>query len=145
MEELNRSRNDLRERGVFHDYQHSETTPEIDELRALIDSLNRQVMELSDEGPVSVWYMAYGGTGLTATTEQEYMKFDIDLPVDRVDLFLRYRSGPHAKLNIPEFRRRTDGARRTATWRSEPGGNRLSRGNEFTGRQGVDGLCARGL
>jgi len=89
IEELNRSRNDLRQRGVFHDYQHSETTPRIDELRALIDSLNRQAMELSEEGPLSVWYMAYGGTGLTATTEQEYMKFDIDLPVDRVDLFLR--------------------------------------------------------
>ena len=89
IEELNRSRNDLRQRGVFHDYQHSESTPRIDELRALIDSLNRQAQELSEEGPVSVWYMAYGGTGLTATTEQEYMKFDIDLPVERVDLFLR--------------------------------------------------------
>jgi len=88
-EELNRARNDLRERGVFHDYQHQETTPRIDELRSLIDSLNAQVMEISEEGPVSVWYMAYGGTGLTATTEQEYMKFDIDLPVERVDLFLR--------------------------------------------------------
>ena len=89
IEELNWSRNDLRERGVFHDYQHQETTPRIDELRTLIDSLNAQVMEISEEGPVSVWYMAYGGTGLTATTEQEYMKFDIDLPVERVDLFLR--------------------------------------------------------
>ena len=90
--ELNRSRNDLRQRGVFHDYQHKETTPEIDELRALIDSLNQQAQEISEEGPMSVWYQAYGGTGLTATTEQEYMKFDIDLPVDRVDLFLRIES-----------------------------------------------------
>jgi predicted Zn-dependent peptidase len=89
IEELNRSRNDLRQRGVFHEYQHSETTPRVDDLRALIDSLNRQAQELSEEGPLSVWYMAYGGTGLTATTEQEYMKFDIDLPVDRIDLFLR--------------------------------------------------------
>jgi len=88
-EELNRSRNDLRERGVFHDYQHRESTPRIDELRVLIDSINRQAQELSEEGPVSIWYMAYGGTGLTATTEQEYMKFDIDLPVERVELFLR--------------------------------------------------------
>ena len=89
IDELNRSRNDLRQRGVFHDYQHSETTPRIEELRVLIDSLNRQAQELSEEGPLSVWYMAYGGTGLTATTEQEYMKFDIDLSVDRVELFLR--------------------------------------------------------
>ena len=89
IEELNRSRNDLRQRGVFHDYQHSETTPRIDDLRALIDSLNRQAQELSEEGPMKVWYQAYGGTRTTATTEQEYMKFDLDLPVDRVELFLR--------------------------------------------------------
>ena len=35
-EELNRARNALRERGVFHDYQHQETTPRVGELRALI-------------------------------------------------------------------------------------------------------------
>ena len=40
IEELNRSRNDLRERGVFHDYRHRETTPGIEELEALIGSLN---------------------------------------------------------------------------------------------------------
>lgn len=89
IEELNRARNDLRERGVFHDYQHQQTTPRVEELRTLIESLNAQAQELSDEGPVSVWYMAYGGTRLTATTEQEYMKFDIDLPANRIDLFLR--------------------------------------------------------
>ena len=89
IEELNRARNDLRERGVFHDYQHLKTTPRIDELRALVDSLNRQAQELSEEGPMKVWYQAYGGTRSTATTEQEYMKFDVDLPADRVELFLR--------------------------------------------------------
>jgi predicted Zn-dependent peptidase len=88
-EEKNRSRNALRERGVFHDYQHAETTPEIEELQTLIDTLNRQVLELNDEGPMKRWYQAYGGTRLTATTEQEYMKFDLDLPADRVELFLR--------------------------------------------------------
>ena len=89
IEELNRSRNDLRQRGVFHDYQHRETTPRIEELRALIDSLNQQAQELSEEGPMKTWYQAYGGSRLTATTEQEYMKFDLDLPADRVELFLR--------------------------------------------------------
>lgn len=88
-EALNKARNDIRERGVFHDYQHQETNPEIERLRALIDSLNRQVLELNDEGPMKQWYQAYGGTRLTATTEQEYMKFDLDLPADRVELFLR--------------------------------------------------------
>jgi predicted Zn-dependent peptidase len=89
IEELNRSRNELRQRGVFHDYQHEETTPRLEELRALIDSLNQQVLELNEEGPTKIWYQAYGGSRLTATTEQEYMKFDLDLPADRVELFLR--------------------------------------------------------
>jgi predicted Zn-dependent peptidase len=88
-EERNRARNELRERGVFHDYQHAETTPRIEELQALIDSLNQQVLELNQEGPMKIWYQAYGGSRLTATTEQEYMKFDLDLPADRVELFLR--------------------------------------------------------
>ena len=89
IEARNKARNEIRERGVFHDYQHAETTPEIEELEALVDSLNAQVLELNDEGPMKKWYQAYGGTRLTATTEQEYMKFDIDLPADRVELFLR--------------------------------------------------------
>jgi predicted Zn-dependent peptidase len=89
IEEFNRSRNDLRERGVFHDYQHRSSTPRMEELRALIDSLNAQAQELSEEGPMKVWYQAYGGTRSTATTEQEYMKFDLDLPADRVELYLR--------------------------------------------------------
>ena len=89
IEARNSARNELRERGVFHDYRHAETTPEIEELTTLIDSLNAQVLELNDEGPMKKWYQAFGGTRLTATTEQEYMKFDIDLPADRVELFLR--------------------------------------------------------
>ena len=88
-EALNRARNELRERGVFHDYQHAESTPEIDALRSRISALNAQALELNNEGPMKKWYQAYGGTRLTATTEQEYMKFDLDLPADRVDLFLR--------------------------------------------------------
>ncbi len=89
IEELNRARNELRERGVFHDYRHRESTPRIDELRALLVSLNDEAQALSEEGPMKLWYQAYGGTRSTATTEQEYMKFDVDLPADRVELFLR--------------------------------------------------------
>ncbi len=88
-EALNRERNALQQRGVFHEYQHELTTTEIEELRALIATLNSQVLELNDEGPMKKWYQAYGGTRLTATTEQEYMKFDLDLPANRIDLFLR--------------------------------------------------------
>jgi len=92
IEARNAARNELRERGVFHDYSHAETTPEIEELTTLLDTLNKQVLELNNEGSMLKWYQAYGGTGLTATTEQEYMKFDIDLDADRIDLFLRVES-----------------------------------------------------
>jgi predicted Zn-dependent peptidase len=34
IEEWTRARNALRERGVFHDYRHAETTPRLDSLRA---------------------------------------------------------------------------------------------------------------
>jgi predicted Zn-dependent peptidase len=89
IEAQNRSRNDLRERGVFHDYRHRDTTPEIEELKTTIAALNQQALELNEEGPMKIWYQAFGGTRLTATTEQEYMKFDLDLPAERVELFLR--------------------------------------------------------
>ncbi len=49
------------------------------------------------------WYQAYGGTALTATTEQEYMKFDINLPVERVDLFLRVEADRMTNTIFREF------------------------------------------
>ena len=117
-EALNRSRNDLRERGVFHDYQHATSSPEIDELRTLIETLNIQVLELNDEGPMKQWYQAYGGTRLTATTEQEYMKFDLDLPADRVELFLRVEADRMQNSVFRNF------------------------DAELAGWQSIDGLCA---
>lgn len=93
IEELNRARNDIRQRGVFHDYQHASTTPELERLQARIDALEDQVeKEFAIEGVTMKWYQANGGTRLTAATEQEYMHFDIDLPANRVDIFLRIES-----------------------------------------------------
>ena len=87
--ELNRARNDIRERGVFHDYKHEQTTPELTRLEKHIDDLERKVEDLTNEGITMKWYQGFGGTRLTASTEQEYMHFDIDLPANRVDIFLR--------------------------------------------------------
>ncbi len=89
IEELNRSRNSLQQRGVFHDYAHAESTPRADSLRAELAALDSAIAQYRDNGAMMRWYQAYGGTGLTATTEQEYMKFDINLPVPRVELFFR--------------------------------------------------------
>lgn len=87
--QMNKDRNTIRERGVFHGDQWTGTTPEIESIRKQIAEVDKQINETRDPGAVMRWYQAYGGTGLTATTEQEYMKFDIILPKDRLELFLR--------------------------------------------------------
>lgn len=92
IEELNKERNALRERGVFHGDKWTATTPKIDELRQKIAGIDLEINKLRDMGTTMRWYQAYGGTGLTATTEQEYMKFDINLPANRAELFLRVES-----------------------------------------------------
>ena len=103
IEELNRARNALRQRGVFHEYAHSESTPTLDSLDAVIRELEAQAKAYYDNGSTMRWYQAYGGTGLTATTEQEYMKFDINLPANRVDLFLRVEADRMKNTQFREF------------------------------------------
>ncbi|HIE93846.1 MAG TPA: insulinase family protein, partial [Acidobacteria bacterium] len=89
IEEKNRSRNAIRQRGVMDDYRRAASTPRMDELVAELQQLERQAAVYRESATMQKWYQAFGGVGLTATTEQEYMKFDINLPVERVDLFLR--------------------------------------------------------
>lgn len=101
--ELDRARNELRERGVFHDYRHATSTPVVDSLLAELAGLEQEASAYRDGGAMMRWYQAYGGTGLTATTEQEYMKFDINLPRDRVDLFLRVEADRMVNSVFREF------------------------------------------
>jgi len=98
---LNAARNEIAERGVFHDYRHAETTPRIEAARSRIAELESMAAPHRDNGSMMRWYQAFGGTGLTATTEQEYMKFDINLPVERVELFLRVEAD---RMNNTVFR-----------------------------------------
>ena len=103
IEEKNRARNEIRQRGVMDDYRHAVSTPRMDELSAKLADLERQGGANRVSGSMKKWYQAYGGTGLTATTEQEYMKFDIDLPVARVDLFLRIEADRMSNTVFREF------------------------------------------
>lgn len=103
IEAKNAARNTIRQRGIMDDYKHAETTPRIDELVAELESLERQAAQYRESGPMKRWYQAYGGTGLTATTEQEYMKFDINLPVERVELFLRVEADRMTNTVFREF------------------------------------------
>lgn len=101
--ELNRARNDIQERGVFHDYSHARSTPRADSLRAEIAALDSAVSQFRDHGAMMRWYQAFGGTRLTASTEQEYMKFDINLPRSRVALFLRVEADRMRNSVFREF------------------------------------------
>jgi len=101
--EKDRARNDIRQRGVMDDYRHAESTPEMDRLREELAELDRQAAPYRKFAAMKRWYQAYGGTGLTATTEQEYMKFDINLPVERVDLFLRVEADRMTNTVFREF------------------------------------------
>jgi predicted Zn-dependent peptidase len=103
VEELNLARNTLRQRGTFHDYAHAESTRRADSLRAELAALDSAVARYRDNGATMRWYQAYGGTELTASTEQEYMKFDINLPRSRVALFFRIEADRMANAVFREF------------------------------------------
>jgi predicted Zn-dependent peptidase len=102
-EALNEARNATRQRGVWGDYRHAESTPRIDSLRAAIRQLDGEIASFRDGGAMMRWYQAFGGTNLTATTEQEYMKFDINLPAERVALFLRVEADRMRNTVFREF------------------------------------------
>ncbi len=103
IEEKNRARNAIRQRGIIDDYRHVESTSTMDELLDELAELERQTAKYRESGATGKWYQAYGGTDLTATTEQEYMKFDITLPADRVDLFLRVEADRMSNTVFREF------------------------------------------
>jgi predicted Zn-dependent peptidase len=101
--ELDQNRNAIRQRGVFHEYAHSEGTPRADSLRAAIANLERITQPYREHGATMRWYQRYGGANLTATTEQEYMKFDINLPVERIEVFFRVEADRMANTVFREF------------------------------------------
>ena len=103
IEARNRARNDLRQRGVFHDYSHATSTPEIDSLQREIERIDKELAPYRDGGAMMRWYQAFGGAHLTATTEQEYMKFDINLPANRTELFLRVEADRMQNSVFREF------------------------------------------
>ena len=103
LEEENRARNTLQERGVFHDYAHGRTTPRRDSLRAALAALDREAARYRDNGAMLRWYQAFGGAAITATTEQEWMKFDVNLPRERVALFFRVEADRMRNTVFREF------------------------------------------
>lgn len=103
IEEKNRARNAIRQRGAMDDYRHQEASPRMRELQSELAALEKEASVYRENGAINKWYQAYGGTNLTATTEQEYMKFDINLPVERIDLFFRLEADRMSNTVFREF------------------------------------------
>ncbi|HEX9580300.1 MAG TPA: insulinase family protein [Gemmatimonadales bacterium] len=101
--EENASRNALQERGVFHDYAHARSTARLDSLRTVLVALKEHAARYRDNGAMLKWYQAFGGAAITATTEQEWMKFDVNLPADRVALFFRVEADRMRNTVFREF------------------------------------------
>jgi predicted Zn-dependent peptidase len=115
IEEKNRARNTIRQRGVMDDYRHAASTPRMDDLIAELEGLEREASQYREHTATWKWYQAYGGVGPTqeyyggrpigptGSTEQEYMNFLVNLPSERVDLFLRVEADRMSNTVFREF------------------------------------------
>lgn len=90
---INRQRNAIRERRVFYDDTEVPSTPDIDALRRRLYELEDRDNQYREFWAEFNWYRRYGTIGyvdpVPASTEQEYLKIDIDLPREHLELFFR--------------------------------------------------------
>ena len=92
--ERNRERNQIRERRVFFDELEWPTTPKLTELRNRLYVLEDQVAQYREYWAEYLWYRRNGGLPrhsdpVPATTGNESMDMDMDLPKERIELFFR--------------------------------------------------------
>jgi predicted Zn-dependent peptidase len=100
-DEKNRNRDCLRQRDVFADVERECRTPLLNTLQADLDEAIAAQDRLSDP----TWYdwavQGAGGTNSTASTGADWMKFDIDLPASKLELFMWTE---RARVERPVFR-----------------------------------------
>ncbi|MEO6212360.1 MAG: pitrilysin family protein [Vicinamibacterales bacterium] len=100
-DEKNRNRDCFRQRDVFADVERDCQTPLRTSLQAELDKAIAAQDRLSDP----TWYdwavQGAGGTNSTASTGTDWMKFDIDLPANKLELFMWTE---RARVERPVFR-----------------------------------------
>ena len=102
-DEKNRNRDCFRQRDVFADVERDCQTPLplLESLQAELDKAIAAQDRLSDP----TWYdwavQGAGGTNSTASTGTDWMKFDIDLPANKLELFMWTE---RARVERPVFR-----------------------------------------
>jgi predicted Zn-dependent peptidase len=100
-DEKNRHRDCFRQRDVFADVERECETPLLKSLQTDLDTAIAAQDRLSDP----TWYdwavQGAGGTNSTASTGSDWMKFDIDLPASKLELFMWTE---RARVERPVFR-----------------------------------------
>jgi len=100
-DEKNRNRDCFRQRDVFADVERECQTPLLTSLQGELDTAVAAQDRLSDP----TWYdwavQGAGGTNSTASTGADWMKFDIDLPASKLELFMWTE---RARVERPVFR-----------------------------------------
>lgn len=100
-DEKNRNRDCFRQRDVFADVERDCATPRLKELEAEL----WKAIEAQDRLSDPTWYdwavQGAGGTNSTASTGADWMKFDIDLPASKLELFMWTE---RARVERPVFR-----------------------------------------
>ncbi len=100
-DEKNRNRDCFRQRDVFADVERDCQTPHLKALQTELDTAIAAQDRLSDP----TWYdwavQGAGGTNSTASTGADWMKFDIDLPANKLELFMWTE---RARVERPVFR-----------------------------------------
>jgi predicted Zn-dependent peptidase len=100
-DEKNRHRDCFRQRDVFAEVEADCRTPQIDSLQAALDAAFAEQQRFARGTDFDWIYQPAGGTGLTASTGRDWMKFDIDLPANRLELFMW---AERSRVEHPVFR-----------------------------------------
>ena len=100
-DEENSQRQCLLQRDVFAELENDCSTPELDALRNRLAEAADAQNELAE----IEWYFgaiqSAGGTGTTASTGRDWMKFDVDLPANKLELFMW---AERSRVENPVFR-----------------------------------------
>lgn len=101
-DEKNRLRDFLRQREVLPEYEVDYRTQRLDALTArYLAARDEQDERFTIALPDRIAYMAVGATGLTASTGRDWMKFDADLPANRLEAFMWIE---RSRVDTPVFR-----------------------------------------
>ena len=100
-DERNRSAGCFLQRDVFAEVEVPCTTPRLDSLQAALDAAFAEQMRYASGTDFDWIYQPAGGTGLTASTGRDWMKFDIDLPASALELFMWME---RSRVENPVFR-----------------------------------------